>query len=191
MTHIKDSIDVTVDSHQYAYKKNRSTDDVISSVVHTALTHLESRNSYVRLLFLDFSSAFNTIILSCLLRLGTLLCWYRHLRMDLALCPSPGSTSAPPPSWITLCLDCLEAAPWGAGLCHKSSSWASLNSPPEVTRSPHELLHYTHCCTPPQTTQFPSPIALMIHSLNTQLIALNTLLNALNTQLITWITQPT
>ncbi len=62
MAHIKDSIDVTVDSHQYAYKKNRSTDDAISSVVHTALTHLESRNSNVRLLFLDFSSAFNTII---------------------------------------------------------------------------------------------------------------------------------
>jgi len=62
MAHIKDSIDITVDSHQYAYKKNHSTDDAISSVVHTALTHLESRNSYVRLLFLDFSSAFNTII---------------------------------------------------------------------------------------------------------------------------------
>ncbi len=31
-------------------------------------------------------------------------------------------------------------------------SWASLNSPPEVTHSPHGLLHYTHCCTPPQTT---------------------------------------
>ncbi len=62
MAHIKDSIDVTVDSHQYAYKKKRSTDDAISSVVHTALTHLECRNSNVRLLFLDFSSAFNTII---------------------------------------------------------------------------------------------------------------------------------
>ncbi len=62
MAHIIDSIDVTVDSHQYAYKKNRSTDDAISSVVHTALTHLECRNSNVRLLFLDFSSAFNTII---------------------------------------------------------------------------------------------------------------------------------
>ncbi len=36
--------------------------------------------------------------------------------------------------------------------CHESGSWASLNSPPEVTRSPHGLLHYTHCCTPPQTT---------------------------------------
>ena len=40
MAHIKDCINVTVDPHQYAYRKNRSTEDAISSVVHTALTHL-------------------------------------------------------------------------------------------------------------------------------------------------------
>ncbi len=38
------------------------------------------------------------------------------------------------------------------GGCHESGSWASLNSPPEVTHSPHGLFHYTHCCTQPQTT---------------------------------------
>ncbi len=43
--------------------------------------------------------------------------------------------------WIVLCLEHLEATPWGGG-----------NSPPEFTRSPHGLLHYTLCCTPPQTT---------------------------------------
>ncbi len=36
--------------------------------------------------------------------------------------------------------------------CHESGLWTSVNSPPEVTRSPHGLLHYTNCCTPPQTT---------------------------------------
>ncbi|KAI4876824.1 hypothetical protein NFI96_006328, partial [Prochilodus magdalenae] len=56
------TIDVTVDPHQYAYRKNRSTDDAISSVVHSALTHLEQKNSYVRMLFVDFTSAFNTMI---------------------------------------------------------------------------------------------------------------------------------
>ncbi|KAI4903352.1 hypothetical protein NFI96_000122 [Prochilodus magdalenae] len=55
-------IDVTVDPHQYAYRRNRSTDDAISSVVHTALTHLEQKDSYVRMLFVDFTSAFNTMI---------------------------------------------------------------------------------------------------------------------------------
>ncbi|KAI3368601.1 hypothetical protein L3Q82_025606 [Scortum barcoo] len=48
----------TVDPHQYAYRKNRSTEDAISSVVHTALSHLENKDSYVRLLFVDFTSAF-------------------------------------------------------------------------------------------------------------------------------------
>ncbi|KAI4879509.1 hypothetical protein NFI96_030060 [Prochilodus magdalenae] len=62
MAHIKATIDVTVDPHQYAYRGNRSTDDAISSVVHTALTHLEQKNSYVRMLFVDFTSAFNTMI---------------------------------------------------------------------------------------------------------------------------------
>ncbi|KAI3355177.1 hypothetical protein L3Q82_017879 [Scortum barcoo] len=57
MAHIKDCIDVTVDPHQYAYRKNRFTEDAISSVVaHTALTHLENKDSYVRLLFVDFTS---------------------------------------------------------------------------------------------------------------------------------------
>ncbi|KAI4896282.1 hypothetical protein NFI96_025845, partial [Prochilodus magdalenae] len=38
------TVDVTVDPHQYAYRRNRSTDDAISSVeVHTALTHLEQK----------------------------------------------------------------------------------------------------------------------------------------------------
>ena len=59
---IKASLDDNVDPHQYAYRKNRSTDDAISSVVHVALSHLEKQHTYVRLLFLDFSSAFNTII---------------------------------------------------------------------------------------------------------------------------------
>ncbi|XP_064846561.1 MAM domain-containing glycosylphosphatidylinositol anchor protein 2-like [Oncorhynchus masou masou] len=41
-----------------------STDDSIAITLHTALTHLEKRNTYVRILFIDYSSAFNTIVLS-------------------------------------------------------------------------------------------------------------------------------
>lgn len=62
MAHIKDKIDINVDPHQYAYRKNRCTSDAVSSDIHSALTHLENRDSYVRLLFLDFSLAFNTIM---------------------------------------------------------------------------------------------------------------------------------
>jgi hypothetical protein len=39
----------------------RSTDDAISIAFHTALYHLEKRNTYMRMLFIDYSSAFNTI----------------------------------------------------------------------------------------------------------------------------------
>ena len=51
----------TLDPLKFAYRLNRSTDDAISIALHTALSHLDKRNSYVRMLFIDYSSAFNTI----------------------------------------------------------------------------------------------------------------------------------
>jgi hypothetical protein len=33
-----------------------------SIALHTALSHLDKRNTYVRMLFIDFSSEFNTIV---------------------------------------------------------------------------------------------------------------------------------
>ena len=50
------------DKYQFAYRKNRSVEDAISILVHEILKHLESKNAYARVLFIDFSSAFNTII---------------------------------------------------------------------------------------------------------------------------------
>jgi gmma-aminobutyric acid receptor subunit gamma/cGMP-dependent protein kinase 2 len=44
-----------------------STDDSIAITLHTTLTHLYKRNTYVRILFIDYSSAFNTIVLSKLI----------------------------------------------------------------------------------------------------------------------------
>ncbi|KAL7831607.1 hypothetical protein AOLI_G00291550 [Acnodon oligacanthus] len=52
----------TMDPHQFAYRSNRSTDDAIALTMHTALTHLDRKNTYVPMLFVDYSSAFNTII---------------------------------------------------------------------------------------------------------------------------------
>ncbi len=61
--HICSSIPVTLDPLQFAYCPNRSTDDAISQVLHSSLTHIDSKNgNYVRLLFIDYSSAFNTIV---------------------------------------------------------------------------------------------------------------------------------
>jgi hypothetical protein len=52
----------TLDPLQFAYQPNRSTDDAISITLHTALSHLDRRNTYVRMLFIDYRSAFNTIV---------------------------------------------------------------------------------------------------------------------------------
>ena len=53
----------SLDPWQFAYKQNRSTDDAVSLALHTALTHLDlGKNRCVRMLFVDYSSAFNTII---------------------------------------------------------------------------------------------------------------------------------
>ncbi len=61
--HICSSIPATLDPLQFAYRPNRSTDDAISQVLHSSLTHIDSKNgNYVRRLFIDYSSAFNTIV---------------------------------------------------------------------------------------------------------------------------------
>ncbi len=61
--HIFPFIPATLDPLQFAYRPNRSTDDAISQVLHSSLTHINSKNgNYVRLLFIDYSSAFNTIV---------------------------------------------------------------------------------------------------------------------------------
>ncbi|CDQ56394.1 unnamed protein product [Oncorhynchus mykiss] len=61
-------------------RKLRSTDDAISTTLHTSLTQLDKRNTYVRMLFINYSSAFNTIVPSKLvIKLET-------LGLDPALC---------------------------------------------------------------------------------------------------------
>jgi hypothetical protein len=67
MAHINSIIPDTLDPLRFAYRPNRSTDDAISIALHTALSHLEKRNAYVRMLFIDYSSAFNTIVPSKLI----------------------------------------------------------------------------------------------------------------------------
>ena len=59
MSHMKNTINITSDCHQYAYRQNQSTADAVSAIIHQDFPHLETSNSYARLLFLDFSSAYN------------------------------------------------------------------------------------------------------------------------------------
>ncbi|KAI3363873.1 hypothetical protein L3Q82_001467 [Scortum barcoo] len=59
---ITSSIPDSLDPLQFAYRPNRSTEDAIVLTLHTALSHLDQRDTYVRMLFIDYSSAFNTIV---------------------------------------------------------------------------------------------------------------------------------
>ena len=67
MAHINTIIPETLDPLQFAYRPNTSTDDAISIALHTALSHLDKRNTYVRMLFIDYSSAINNIVPSKLI----------------------------------------------------------------------------------------------------------------------------
>ena len=67
MTHINTIIPETLNPLQFAYCPNRSIDNAISTTLHTALSHMDKRNTYVRMLFIDHSSAFNTIVPSKLI----------------------------------------------------------------------------------------------------------------------------
>ena len=51
----------SIDPYQFAYRSKRSVEDAILHVMNNVYKHLEKLGSSVRLMFYDFSSAFNTI----------------------------------------------------------------------------------------------------------------------------------
>ncbi len=129
LQHIKAYIPPGLDQHQFAYRSNRSTDDAISITLHTALSHLESPNTYIRMLFVDFSSAFNSISPSRLInKLQTL-----QLGTPLRL-------------WIR---DFLTNRPQHFRMGTSTSSTIALNTgvPQGCVQSPALYTLYTHDCT--------------------------------------------
>ncbi|KAI4883582.1 hypothetical protein NFI96_033202, partial [Prochilodus magdalenae] len=68
MRHIKGQVPPSLDPLQFDYRPNRSTDNAITTTLHLALIHLDNKDTYVRMLFIDFSSAFNTIVPQHLMR---------------------------------------------------------------------------------------------------------------------------
>ncbi|KAI4901454.1 hypothetical protein NFI96_022824 [Prochilodus magdalenae] len=115
---------------EHAYRRNRSTDDAISSVVHTALTHLEQKDSYVRMLFVDFTSAFNTMIPQ------TLTDKLSSLGLRSSLC-----------NWV---LDFLTNRPQSVRIHNLSSSTTILStgSPQGCVLSPLLFTLLTYDCSP-------------------------------------------
>ncbi|KAI2665140.1 hypothetical protein H4Q32_021349 [Labeo rohita] len=129
MHHIKSSLPNTLDPFQFAYRPNRSTDDAISSTLHLALTHLEQKDSYVRVLFIDFSSAFNTIIPQQLIHKLNLL------GINASLC-----------NWI---LDFLTGRPQSVRVGRNTSSTTTLSTgaPQGCVLSLLLFTLLTHDCT--------------------------------------------
>lgn len=50
-----------MDPLKFAYRQGRSTEDASLSVTHLISKHLDHPKAYTRVLFADFSSAFNTV----------------------------------------------------------------------------------------------------------------------------------
>ncbi len=62
MAYLKASTGPLLDSLHFACRANKSVDDAVNMGLHFILQHLDRPGTYVRILFVDFSSAFNTII---------------------------------------------------------------------------------------------------------------------------------
>ena len=90
MAHINRIIPENLVPLQFAYRPNRTTDDAISITLLAALSHLDKNNTYVRILFLDYSSAFNTMVPT---KLITKLRTPGHLAQHLA--PGLSDVSSP------------------------------------------------------------------------------------------------
>eukprot|EP00061_Rhincodon_typus_P016070 g44089.t1 len=59
---INSSLPTCLSPLQFAYQRNRSTADAISLDLHSSLEHLDNKGTYIRLLLINYSSTFNTII---------------------------------------------------------------------------------------------------------------------------------
>lgn len=51
-----------LESHQFVYKDTKGIDDALDTTTHFILKHLENPSAYARLMFMDLSSAFQTIL---------------------------------------------------------------------------------------------------------------------------------
>ena len=56
-----DIVNSSLDSLQFAYKKSVGVEDAVLTLIDSLTSHLEKRNTYCRIMYLDFSSAFNTM----------------------------------------------------------------------------------------------------------------------------------
>ena len=61
LVHLRPLVSSSMDPLQFAYQPGIGVEDAIIHLLHSSLSHLENAGSTVRIMFFDFSSAFNTI----------------------------------------------------------------------------------------------------------------------------------
>lgn len=61
MANIYADVGMLLDKLWFAYQPHRGMDDAVLTLLHGTLSHLEQPKSHVNLVFVDFSSAFNTV----------------------------------------------------------------------------------------------------------------------------------
>ena len=62
LTYMKSVTNSSMDPLQFAYMENRCTDDAVALALNFVMQHLESPNRYASILFVDYCSAFNTVM---------------------------------------------------------------------------------------------------------------------------------
>ncbi len=137
LAHLEGITGPSLDPLEFAYRANRSLDDVVNLGLHYVLQHLERPEAYVRILFVDFNSAFKTIIPNFLLpkltqlSVPTSICqWSNSFLTDRQQLVRLGKyTSAP--VWLALELlravfspDCSSTCTWTHPKTPLSSSWS-------------------------------------------------------------------
>ena len=127
--HLKSITDPLLDPLQFAYRANRSVDDAVNIALRHVLKHLDTAGCYARIMFLDFSSAFNTIFPPIL--------EYRLFVLQV-----PFSTCR----WIS---DFLSNRTQRVKLGNSISKMKTIStgSPQGCVLSPYLFSIYTNCCT--------------------------------------------
>ncbi len=129
LAHLKDITGPSLDPLQFAYRANRSVDDAVNMGLHYVLQHLDRPGTYVRILFVDFSSAFNTIIPNRLLPKLT------QLSVPISVC-----------QWITSFLTDRQQLV-RLGKLTSSTRTTSTGAPQGCILSPLLFSLYTNDCT--------------------------------------------